>query len=92
MRKSKSNLRPPSDGLLSNALRRFQISMDNLVPQVALYPSPDNGVDVTEVEGKHLDGVFIGACTTAEEELILAGLVLEAGLKKGLVPVTRGRR
>jgi homoaconitase/3-isopropylmalate dehydratase large subunit len=31
-----------------------------------------------------LDGVFIGACTTTEEELVLAALVLKVGLKKGL--------
>ncbi|RHZ44333.1 hypothetical protein Glove_739g3 [Diversispora epigaea] len=38
------------------------------------------------VEGKKSDGVFIGACTTAEEDLILAALVLEQGLKKGYRP------
>lgn len=31
-----------------------------------------------------LDGVFIGACTTTEEELVLAALVLRVGLKRGL--------
>jgi hypothetical protein len=30
-----------------------------------------------------LDGCFIGACTTAEEELVLAGMVLEAALREG---------
>jgi hypothetical protein len=44
------------------------------------------------IEGKPLDGCFIGACTTAEEDLILGALVLEQGLKKGYVPVTRGKR
>jgi homoaconitate hydratase len=47
---------------------------------------------ITEVEPFQLDGVFIGACTTTEEELILAGLVLEEGLKQGLKPVTHGLR
>ncbi|KAG0074772.1 hypothetical protein BGZ92_003201 [Podila epicladia] len=41
---------------------------------------------------RSLDGCFIGACTTAEEDLILAALVLEAGLKKGLVPALGGKR
>ncbi|KAJ1674621.1 hypothetical protein EV182_002904, partial [Spiromyces aspiralis] len=59
---------------------------------VALYPSPDNVVNVNEAAGMKLDGVFIGACTTAEEDLILAALVLEAGLKKGLVPTPTGKR
>ncbi|KAJ1914018.1 hypothetical protein H4219_004964 [Mycoemilia scoparia] len=59
---------------------------------VALYPSPDNVVPVGEAVGMKLDGVFIGACTTAEEDLILAALVLEAGLKKGLVANPEGKR
>ncbi|KAJ2610927.1 hypothetical protein H4S08_003401 [Coemansia sp. RSA 1365] len=58
---------------------------------VALYPSPDNVVHVDEVD-LDLDGCFIGACTTAEEDLILAGLVLEAGLNKGLTPSADGNR
>ncbi|KAF9383827.1 hypothetical protein CPC16_008742, partial [Podila verticillata] len=59
---------------------------------VALYPDPDNCVDVDACSGTKLDGCFIGACTTAEEDLILAALVLEAGLKKGLVPALGGKR
>ena len=41
-----------------------------------------------------LDGCFIGACTTTEEELtlVLAALVLETGLRTGLTPVSRGKR
>lgn len=70
----------------------FQISLNALVPQVALFPSPDNVQPVTAVLGMALDGCFIGACTTAEEDLILAGLVLQAGLKAGLVPSTTGKR
>jgi homoaconitase/3-isopropylmalate dehydratase large subunit len=31
-----------------------------------------------------LDGCFIGACTTTEEDLVLAALVLEVGLQQGL--------
>ena len=57
-------------------------------PQVALFPSPDNCRPVTELaaggsaEGApmRLDGCFIGACTTTQEDLILAALVLEAAL------------
>ena len=59
---------------------------------MARYPSPDDVVPISEVEGMHLDGCFIGACTTAEEDLILAGMVLELGLKKGLRPVKAGKR
>jgi homoaconitase/3-isopropylmalate dehydratase large subunit len=59
---------------------------------VALFPSPDNVVPVGEVAGKKLDGCFIGACTTAEEDLILAALVLDSGLKKGWTPSKTGIR
>ncbi|KAI8319528.1 aconitase iron-sulfur domain-containing protein [Martensiomyces pterosporus] len=67
------------------------IDLSQVDSLVALHPSPDNVVHVDEVN-MDLDGCFIGACTTAEEDLILAALVLEAGLKKGLVPVESGNR
>lgn len=47
---------------------------------------------VSEVAGTALDGCFIGACTTAREDLVLAALILEVGLNKGLTPVGRGKR
>ncbi|CEG47275.1 3-isopropylmalate dehydrogenase [Plasmopara halstedii] len=71
---------------------RFQIDLDNLEPQVALFPSPDNVKPVSEVVGMKLDGCFIGACTTAEEDLVLGALVLEACLKQGMKPVPHGQR
>ncbi|KAJ2780982.1 hypothetical protein H4R18_003132 [Coemansia javaensis] len=67
------------------------IDLSKVDSLVALYPSPDNVVHVDEVQ-LDLDGCFIGACTTAEEDLILAALVLEAGLSKGLTPVAGGNR
>ncbi|PVU93803.1 hypothetical protein BB561_003038 [Smittium simulii] len=68
------------------------IDLSKITPLVALHPSPDNVVPVTETLGLELDGVFIGACTTAEEDLIVGALVLEAGLKKGYVPVSAKHR
>ncbi|KAI8929966.1 Isocitrate/isopropylmalate dehydrogenase-domain-containing protein [Entophlyctis helioformis] len=68
------------------------IDLGDVDSMVALYPSPDNVVHVDEFAGTDLDGVFIGACTTAEEDLILAALVLEQGLKRGWVPVLKGKR
>jgi homoaconitase/3-isopropylmalate dehydratase large subunit len=59
---------------------------------VARYPKPDDVVPVTEMTGIKLQGCFIGACTTAEEDLVLAALVLEQGLKRGLKPVKQGKR
>jgi homoaconitase/3-isopropylmalate dehydratase large subunit len=59
---------------------------------VAVFPSPDKVVPVSEVAGQSLHGCFIGACTTAEEDLIVAAMVLEEGMKKGLKPLAKGRR
>ncbi|RHZ44334.1 hypothetical protein Glove_739g2 [Diversispora epigaea] len=62
------------------------IDLSKVDSLVASYPSPDDVAPAKNVEGKKSDGVFIGACTTAEEDLILAALVLEQGLKKGYRP------
>jgi homoaconitase/3-isopropylmalate dehydratase large subunit len=61
-------------------------------PFVGRFQNPDDVVSVSEVAGTKLDGCFIGACTTAREDLILAALVLEAGLKQGMKPVSHGKR
>jgi len=57
---------------------RFEVSLAGLEPQVALPFSPDKVVGVAKAAGTGLQGLFIGACTTTEEELVLAALVLEA--------------
>nr|WOZ30804.1 McfD [Coleophoma empetri]BAN91491.1 putative 3-isopropylmalate dehydratase [Coleophoma empetri] len=62
----------------------FEIDLNLVEPFIALYPSPDNVVSVSEKLDMKFDGCFIGACTTTEEELVLGALVLEAGLKNGL--------
>ncbi|KAJ5950025.1 Aconitase/3-isopropylmalate dehydratase large subunit alpha/beta/alpha subdomain 1/3 [Penicillium verhagenii] len=59
---------------------------------IALYPEPDNVVPVTEKVGTKLDGCFIGACTTTEEDLIVGALVLDAGLRAGMIPCEGRRR
>jgi len=58
---------------------------------VALFPSPDNVKPISDVD-LELDGCFIGACTTCEEDLILAGLVMQECLKQGMKPCTTGKR
>lgn len=68
----------------ANYVSKYELSLSNVVSFVALYPSPDNVVPVTDIQGQGLDGCFIGACTTTEEDLILAALVLAAGLNEGL--------
>jgi 3-isopropylmalate dehydratase small subunit len=72
----------------------YPIDLANLAPQVAKPFSPDNVFDVTALLGQELDGCFIGACTTTEEELALAALVLEQALDGGqeAQPAESGRR
>ncbi len=72
----------------------YPIELASLAPQVAKPFSPDNVFDVTELAGQQLDGCFIGACNTTEEELALAALVLEQALESGqeVQPVASGRR
>ncbi|KAJ5584783.1 aconitase family protein [Penicillium hispanicum] len=69
-----------------------EIDLGNVKSFLAKYPCPDDVVPVIEHEGMELDGCFIGACTTAEEDLILGALVLEQGLKQGLKPSKKGKR
>ncbi|KAK8131833.1 aconitase family protein [Apiospora kogelbergensis] len=70
----------------------YEIDLNKAQPSVARYPNPDDVVPVGKVEGTKLDGVFIGACTTAEEDLVIGALVLQAGLDAGLKPVAHGTR
>lgn len=44
------------------------IDLSQVTSFIAVYPSPDNVVPVTELQDYNLDGCFIGACTTAEED------------------------
>ena len=67
------------------------IDLGNVEPTIAVYPEPDHVVPVSEKAGMKIDGVFIGACTTTEEELVLAALVLKVGLAKSL-PLAKGKR
>ena len=62
---------------------RYTIDLSQLEPLLAKPFSPDNVVPVTEHLGMPVHGVFIGACTTTEEELVLGGLLLEAALAAG---------
>ncbi|KAM3420653.1 hypothetical protein BST61_g3909 [Cercospora zeina] len=63
---------------------KFVIDLSSVKPYIALYPSPDKVEPVTSQLGMPFDGIFIGACTTTEEDLVLAALILEAGLDMGL--------
>src|SRR5215471_11859469 len=67
-------------------LARYAIDLTRLEPLVAKPFSPDNVAPVGELAGMQLQGCFIGACTTTEEELVLGALVLEAALQGGAKP------
>ncbi|KAJ2957152.1 hypothetical protein NQZ79_g7069 [Umbelopsis isabellina] len=72
--------RPDSD---AQYVETRVVNLAEIESKIALYPSPDNVVDVKDKEGMKFDGMFIGACTTAEEDLIVGALVLQQGLKNG---------
>lgn len=88
-RKGGSYFRPDSDAGYAE-VRTIDLSAVGFT--MAIYPNPDNVVPITSRVGMPLHGCFIGACTTTEEELILAALVLEAGLRSGLKPIDQGKR
>jgi aconitate hydratase/homoaconitate hydratase len=75
-------------------IARYPIDLASLAPQIAKPFSPDNVFAVDELIGQELDGCFVGACTTTEEELALGALVLELALADGAEPqaVESGRR
>ena len=71
---------------------RYTISVADLGPQIARPFSPDNVVPVEVEAGRALDGAFIGACTTSEEELVLGGLMLDAAMQAGVRPCATPNR
>lgn len=75
-------------------LARYAIDLGKLEPLLAKPFSPDNIAPLREHVGMAVDGVFIGACTTTEEELVLGALVLEQALRAGetIAPAGPGRR
>jgi 3-isopropylmalate dehydratase small subunit len=76
---------------------KYEVDLRKVEPLVAKYPNPDDcylisdtklyepiiddGVKVCDTI-KYLDGVFLGACTTTQGEIILAGLLLDVMLRK----------
>lgn len=68
------------------------IDLSLVKPLIAMYPSPDNCVSVSEKVGMALDGCFIGACTTTQEDLILGAMVLQQAMLEGKRPAPKGHR
>ncbi|EXJ53616.1 uncharacterized protein A1O5_13183 [Cladophialophora psammophila CBS 110553] len=83
--------RPDDDARYAES---FDVNLAELEHFIALYPSPDNVFPVSEAKERlqNLQGVFIGACTTTEEELILAALVLKQAMSQGWKTVANGLR
>lgn len=88
--KSASVFFRPDDG--AEYAGTYTIDLSEVQFTIALYPSPDNVVPIGQKTDMTFDGVFIGACTTTEEDLIQAALVIKIGRAKGLSPVNRGKR
>jgi len=71
---------------------RHVFDLASMVPQIAKPFSPDNVWPVDQVAGQRMDGMFIGACTTTEEELILGAMVLRKALSQGSARPVPDRR
>ncbi|CAI5742644.1 unnamed protein product [Peronospora destructor] len=80
----------PEEGC--NYAAHHVINLADVKPLIALYPSPDNCVSVQEKFGMKLDGCFVRACTTTQEDLVLAAMVLQQAMLVGKRPSTNGNR
>jgi 3-isopropylmalate/(R)-2-methylmalate dehydratase large subunit len=82
-----------SDEDATKVLRRYNAS--EMVPVVAKPHQVDNVVPVTDVEGYHIDQVFIGSCTNGRyEDLkaaaeLLKGETVAQGVRMIVIPASR---
>jgi homoaconitate hydratase family protein len=73
----------------------MQFDLGALEPMVALPGREDSGVAVSEVEGQHIDQVFIGSCTNARADdlhiaaRILKGKKVHPGIRLLVTPASR---
>lgn len=81
------------DGAKYAEVRRYDVT--GLPPQVACPHNVDNVVDVTKVEGKKIDQVFLGSCTNGRyEDLRIAAEVMDGkhvakGVRMIVIPASR---
>lgn len=68
-RDAKEVVHPDDD---ADYLERHELDVSDLEPQVAEPPSPDTGVPVSDHEGTPVTQCFIGSCTNARKEDLLA--------------------
>ncbi|OQX56028.1 MAG: homoaconitate hydratase [Candidatus Cloacimonas sp. 4484_209] len=75
--------------------KEITIDINNLQPQIALPPAPENVCDVKDIAGLRIDSVFIGSCTNGRTEDIkiaadyLAGKTVAPGVMLRVVPPTK---
>lgn len=89
MYKSDSKFFYPDEGAVYAEV--IDVDLGGVESFIAVHPSPDLVSPVKDRIGESFDGCFIGACTTTEEDLILAALVLETGLQQDL-KLSKGKR
>jgi len=74
---------------------RITLDLSSIAPQVALPPTPDNVVDVTEAAGKPIGHAFIGSCASGMlDDLRVAAAVLRGrqiapGVRLIVTPATQ---
>jgi homoaconitate hydratase family protein len=79
----------------ANFRARVSYDLSRITPQVALPPTPDRVVDVTEVEGRPIQHAFIGSCASGNlPELrvaakVLAGRAVHPGTRLFITPTTQ---
>lgn len=74
---------------------RVTFDLSRVAPQVALPPTPDNVVDVTEVEGIPIQHAFVGSCASGmitdlrATAAVLKGNVVHPGVRLIITPATQ---
>lgn len=65
----------------ADSLENMQINVDDLGPQIACPHNVDNVKPISEVEGTHIDQVFLGSCTNGRLEDLRAAAQIIKGQK-----------
>ena len=76
-------------------IKEYTFDISDLKPQIACPPRPDNVKNVRDIEGQHIDSVFVGSCTNGRIEdietvvKILDGKKIKEHVMFKIVPSTR---
>lgn len=83
MKKHKASIvyfKPDKDAIYTES---FKVDLSKVRLFITIYLLPDNIIPITEVAGTKLDRCFISIYIIVEEDLIIRGIILTKGLKKG---------